>query len=125
MKLKHEKLTENILAAAFEVSNELGNGFLESVYERALLLALKEKGIHAESQIPLNVIFRNQRVGEFFADIVVENKIILELKAVKAIAPEHIAQVLNYLKATGLAVGFLLNFGNSRLEYRRFNNLYD
>lgn len=123
--MKYEKLTENILAAAFEVSNELGNGFLESVYERALLLALKEKGIFAESQMPLKVVFRNQLVGEFFADIVVENKIILELKAVKAIAPEHIAQVLNYLKATGLAVGFLLNFGNNRLEYRRFNNRYD
>ncbi|MEA1923253.1 MAG: GxxExxY protein [Pseudomonadota bacterium] len=123
--MKYEKLTESILAAAFEVSNELGNGFLETVYEKALLLTLKEKGIHVEAQKPLNVLFRNQVVGKFVADIIVESKVILELKAVKAIAPEHIAQVLNYIKATDLDVGFLLNFGKSRLEYRRFNNHFD
>lgn len=122
--MKYEKLTENILGASFEVCNDLGNGFLESVYEKALLIALRDKGIHAEVQVPLEVVFRNQVVGEFIADVIVESKILLELKAVKAIAPEHIAQVLNYLKATGLEVGLLLNFGSSRLEYRRFNNHY-
>ena len=123
--MKYEELTSEILNACFEVSNELGRGFLESVYEKALLLALREKGLSAQSQVPLNVNFRGQCVGTFFADIVVENKVLLELKAVKAIAPEHIAQILNYLKATGMEVGLLINFSSTKLEYRRFNNRFE
>lgn len=118
----HEELTEKILKVCFEVRNELGSGFLESVYQNALLIALKEAGLKAESQTPLKVMFRGQIVGEFFPDIVVEDSVLLELKAVKALAPEHLAQVMNYLKATGIEVGFLVNFGNPRLEYRRFGN---
>ena len=120
----HEGLTEKILKACFEVSNELGCGFLESVYLKAVMIVLSEAGLKAESQSPLNVKFRGQSVGDFFADIIVEDTILLELKAVKALAPEHLAQVMNYLKATGIEVGFLINFGTSKLEYRRFGNRF-
>jgi GxxExxY protein len=115
-------LTSRILQASFEVSNELGCGFLESVYEKSLIIALREKGLNIESQVPLQVKFRGQLVGEFTPDIVVEKSVLLELKTVKKIAPEHIAQVLNYLKITGMPIGMLLNFGNTKLDYRRFNN---
>jgi GxxExxY protein len=117
-----DDLTAKILGACFEVINELGSGFLESVYEKALLIALQERGLKAVSQTPVSVRFRGQVVGEFFADILVEDSIILELKATKALAPEHLAQVINYLKATGLETGLLINFGNQKLEYRRLNN---
>ncbi|MDH3975468.1 MAG: GxxExxY protein [Deltaproteobacteria bacterium] len=117
----HKELTEKILEAAFEVSNELGSGFLESVYEKALTLSLKEKGLKAESQVPLKVMFRGISVGDFFADLLIEDVIIVELKAVKKLAPEHQAQLINYLKATSIHVGLLLNFGNPKLEYRRLH----
>jgi GxxExxY protein len=118
----HQKLTEIILGTCFEVMNELGGGFLESVYEKALLIALRDKRVAAQSQVPLSVLFRGEKVGEFFADIVVEGKVIIELKTAKAIAPEHQAQIINYLKATGMEVGLLVNFGPTKLEYRRFHN---
>jgi GxxExxY protein len=116
----HEELTEIILAACFEVSNELGAGFLESVYEKALLIALKDKGLVAQSQTPLRVTFRNQTVGDFIADIVVGNKVLIELKAVKNLTLEHQAQIINYLRATKIEIGLLINFGNAKLEFRRF-----
>ncbi len=116
----YEKLTGKILKACFEVSNELGAGFLESVYEKALLIALNDLGLEAKSQVPLKVMFRDCSVGEFFADTLVEDKIILELKAIQKIAPEHKAQLINYLKATGIEVGLLINFGKPKLEYSRF-----
>lgn len=121
MRLAHEALTEKILEACFDVINELGAGFLESVYEKALLFALREKGLKAESQVPLNVKFRDNLVGEFYADILVEGAVILELKAVTSLASEHKAQLINYLKATGIEVGLLVNFGNPKLEYRRLH----
>lgn len=117
-----DEITEKILGACFEVIKELGSGFLESVYAKALLIALREKGLKAASQAPISVFFRNQIVGEFFADILVEDKILVELKAVKTLAPEHLAQIINYLNATGLETGLLVNFGNQKLEYRRLNN---
>jgi len=117
-----EELSEQVIGACFEVSNELGIGFLESVYEKALLIALRDRGLKAESQVAVRVSFRNQAVGEFFADIVIEDQIIIELKAVRGLAVEHVAQVLNYLRATGKEVGLLVNFGTKKLEYRRFNN---
>ena len=120
----HEELTENTIKACFEVSNELGCGFLESVYLKALLIALAQSGLRVQAQKPLSVMFRGQIVGDFFADIIVEDTILLELKAVKALAPEHLAQVMNYLKATGIEVGFLINFGTPKLEYRRFGNRF-
>jgi GxxExxY protein len=116
------ELTESILGACFEVMNELGGGFIESVYQKALLIALRDRGLSAQSQVPLSVIFRGEKVGEFFTDILVEGKVILELKAAKALAPEHQAQLINYLKATGMEVGLLVNFGPTKLEYRRFQN---
>src|SRR5437763_11663533 len=118
MGLIHYGLTEAILQACFEVLNELGAGFLESVYEKALLLALQQKGIRAAPQVPLSVLFRGSVVGEFYADILVEDKVMLELKAVHALTPEHQAQLINYLKATRIEVGLLLNFGHPKLEYR-------
>jgi GxxExxY protein len=121
MGLLHYELTDAILQACFDVLNELGAGFLESVYEKALLLALKQKGLRATSQVPLSVLFRGSVVGEFYADLLVEEKVMLELKAVHALTPEHQAQLINYLKATGIEVGLLLNFGHPKLEYRRLH----
>lgn len=118
--LKHEQITKSVIGCAFEVINELGAGFLESVYEKALLLVLRQKGLSAISQYPVKVMFRGECVGDFYADIFVEAKVIVELKAVKAIAPEHQAQIINYLNATGVEVGLLINFGNPKLEYKRF-----
>ena len=118
--LKHEDITKSVIGCAFEVINELGAGFLESVYEKALLLALRQKGLLAIAQHPVKVLFRSECVGDFYADIFVEDKVIIELKAVKVIAPEHQAQIINYLNATGIEVGLLINFGNPKLEYKRF-----
>ena len=118
--LQYGEITEKIIGCAFEVIKELGAGFLESVYEKALTIALREKGLRVQCQQPLNVHFRQQVVGEFYADLVVEGKVIVELKAVKAIAPEHQAQIINYLKATGIEVGLLINFGSPKIEYKRF-----
>jgi len=118
----HEELTGKILETSFGVIRELGAGFLEGVYQNALLIALRQKGIQAEARVPLLVRFRGQVVGEYFADLLVDGKVIVELKAVKALAPEHQAQLINYLKATGIEVGLLINFGRPKLEYRRLHN---
>ena len=119
-KLVHAKLTRSIIGCAFEVINELGNGFLESVYEKAMMVSLSDAGLSAQSQKPLEVRFREKPVGEFYADLLVEEKVIVELKTVKALAPEHEAQIINYLHATGIKVGLLINFGNPKLEFKRF-----
>jgi GxxExxY protein len=117
--MEHEDITEHILVASFEVMNEIGQGFLESVYERSLLIVLRSRGLKVESQFPIAVMFRNQVVGEFYADLLVEDKVIVELKATKALAPEHQAQVINYLNATRIEVGLLINFGTRKIDYRR------
>ena len=117
----YDELTKKILEACFEVSKELGSGFLESVYEKALLVALRQKGLSAASQVKLQVKFRGVIVGDFFADILVDNKVLLELKAVSRILSEHKAQTINYLKATGIEVGLLINFGNPKIEYIRLH----
>ena len=119
MAMLYEELTGKILEACFEVNNELGAGFLESVYEKALAIALRQKGLIVETQVPLTVRFRGENVGEFFADIIVEGKVMVELKAVKGLAAEHQAQLINYLKATGVEVGLLVNFGRPEVEYKR------
>ena len=113
-------MTRQIIGCAFEVINDLGSGFLESVYEKAMMIALLDKGISVESQKPIAVRFRGRPVGNFYADLLVEGSVIVELKAVKALAPEHQAQVINYLNATGINVGLLINFGNPRLGFKRF-----
>ena len=116
----HAGLTRSIIGCAFEVINELGSGFLESVYEKAMMVALSDAGFSFEVQKPIGVRFRGKPVGDFYTDILVEGKVIVELKVVKALAPEHEAQVINYLNATGVEVGLLINFGNPRLEFKRF-----
>lgn len=121
----HEDLTGKILEGCFEVSKELGTGFIESVYEKALIVALSQKGLKIENQVPLKVKFRGVIVGNFYADLLVEDKVIIGLKAVNTLINEHFAQILNYLKATEIEVGLIVNFGKSKLEYRRFNNRFN
>jgi GxxExxY protein len=104
------------------VSNELGSGFLESVYQNALMIALKEKGFNVQAQALLSVQFRGQEIGQFYADILVEDKVLIEIKAVNALAGEHQSQVINYLKGTGKEIGLLVNFGRSKMEYKRLYN---
>ena len=117
--MQYETITGAIIGCAFEVINELGAGFIESVYEKALFLALRQKGISVHAQCPMNVIFRDVHIASFTADMIVADHVLVELKAVKTLAPEHAAQVINYLNASGIEVGLLINFGNPRLEYRR------
>jgi len=116
---KYKAITDKILKGFYEVYNELGFGFLESVYENALFIALNDYGLQVKQQFPIQVKFRSKVVGEFRADLLVEEKITLELKAVKHIVPEHQAQMINYLKATDIEVGLLLNFGE-KPEFKRF-----
>jgi len=119
LQLVDEALTERIIGAVIEVSNELGAGFLESVYQKALLIALAERGLKAQAQVPLEVHFHGQMVGQFYADILVENRVLIEIKAAKALTDEHKAQLINYLRATGIKVGLLVNFGKPKAEWRR------
>jgi GxxExxY protein len=116
--LKHGELTRRVIGVFFAVYNELGPGFLESVYEHAMEIALKEAGIVATRQLPLQVHFRGHVVGEFRADMVVESTLVLELKAMRAIAAEHESQMLNYLRATDFEIGLIMNFG-PKPEFRR------
>jgi GxxExxY protein len=116
-----EELTGTILEACFEVANELGHGFLESIYAKALGIVLRQKGLSVQSEIHLQVMFRGQPVGEFCADLLVEKQVLVELKAVRALLPEHQAQVINYLKATGIEVGLLVNFGTPKIEFKRLH----
>lgn len=109
--LKHAALTELITGVFFNVYNELGFGFLESVYRKALHMALVEKGLKVETEVAVPVFFRGVNVGDFRADLVVNGCILLELKTAEAIVVAHEAQLLNYLRATSLEVGLILNFG--------------
>jgi GxxExxY protein len=116
--LKHQELTEKIIGVFFDVYNELGHGFLESVYEQALAIALTDAGIKVQQQLPVAVWFRTRRVGDFKADMLADVKVLLELKAARTIDLAHEKQLLNYLRATDFEVGLLLNFGN-KPEFRR------
>jgi len=118
----YDNLTELIISCAFKVSNRLGCGFLEKVYKNALLIELTKVGLRIDSQKPINVFYDGQIIGEYFADIVVENEIILELKAVRALENMHFAQCQNYLKATGMKLGLLINFGEEKVKVRRVVN---
>ncbi|BCR05272.1 hypothetical protein DESUT3_23410 [Desulfuromonas versatilis] len=111
MELKEYDLTNLIICCFYNVYGQLGYGFLEKVYENALGLELAAKDLKAVAQSPIIVSYNGQVVGEYFADLVVEDKVIVEIKAVKTLLPEHEAQLLNYLKATDVEVGLLLNFG--------------
>ena len=116
--LKHSSLTESIIGTFFEVYNELGHGFLESVYENSLAIALREKGFEVYQQIAIPVHFRGKLVGDFVADMIIDRTVLLELKSARTIDPAHVAQLLNYLKATEIEVGLLLNFGH-KPEFKR------
>ena len=108
---KHQELTQAIIQVFYEVYNELGHGFLESVYQEAMAIALTQEGIRATPRHALPVWFRGQQVGDFRADLLVNDAVIVELKAVRALEPVHEAQLLNYLRASSIEVGLLLNFG--------------
>ncbi|HPR17476.1 MAG TPA: GxxExxY protein [Candidatus Cloacimonadota bacterium] len=110
--LKHGGLSSDIIQCFYEVYNELGRGYLESVYQNALMVRFQERFIPAEKEKKIDVYFHEQIVGKFRADIIVDDRIILEIKAVKAITEEHEAQLLNYLRATRIEVGLILNFGD-------------
>ena len=118
--MKKGDLTYNIRGAIFEVNRVLGYGILEKVYENALMAELQDRGIKAESQVPISVHYKNRVVGEYIADIVVEGEVILELKAVESLQKVHEAQLLNYLKETEYKLGFLANFTHPKAEIKRF-----
>ncbi len=111
-------LTDKIIKCFYSVYDELGSGFLESVYERSLMIEFNNNGLNAHNQKSLDVYYKNQLVGDFKADIIVEDKIIIEIKAVAKLTPQHEAQLINYLKATGVKLGLLVNFGE-KLEFKR------
>ena len=121
-KMLHHDLTEKIIGVFYDVYNELGHGFLESVYETAMVIALREKRILVETQVEIPVWFRGYRIGNFFADLLIEGVVIVELKAVRSIDSAHEAQLLHYLRATEIELGLLLNFG-VRPEIKR--KIYD
>ena len=107
----HKEITSKIISAFYAVYNTLGYGFLEKVYENALVIELEKRGLTIEQQLPIQVYYEGKVVGEYFADLLVNDKVIVELKAVKEIIDAHEAQLVNYLKATNIEVGLLLNFG--------------
>ena len=115
----HEELTEKIIRGSFAVSNMLGCGFLEKVYENALVVELRRMGLRVAQQAPVRVVYAEQTVGEYVADVIVEGAVLVEIKATVEDHPIYVAQTLNYLKATRLPVGLLINFGQPRLQYRR------
>jgi GxxExxY protein len=115
-----DDLTYKIRGAIFEVNSVLGHGFLEKIYENALMVELKKKKVKAENQVPINVKYKGEVVGEYFADIVVENQVIIELKSIDSLQKVHEAQLLNYLKATGSKIGLLVNFTHPKAEIKRF-----
>jgi len=115
-----DDLTYKINGAIFEVNKVLGAGFLEKVYENALLVELRNIGLKCKAQVPIEIIYKDELVGEYFADIVVEDLVILELKAVESLQKIHEAQLLNYLKATKFKIGLLINFTYPKAEIKRF-----
>ena len=125
MKLLHEEITEKIIKSYFKVYNTLGYGFLEKVYENALAIELRKNGLEVICQYPISVLYESEIVGDYYADIIVNNIVIIELKATKEISDDNECQLINYLKATNIELGLLMNFGKEA-EYRRkiFMNKY-
>ena len=115
----HKELTYKVIGCAMEVHRELGYGFLEKVYENSLMTLLEQEGIMSRQQHPVPVHFKDKIVGEYFADIIIEDKLIIEIKTVEKIINVHYAQLLNYLKATRIRLGLLINFAPRKLEYER------
>ncbi len=117
--IEYKELTEKIIGCAYRVYNKMGFGFLESVYEKCLLIELHKAGLNVESQKPLTVFYENEIVGQFVVDIIVNDTVILELKSVRRIINAHEVQLVNYLVATGKPVGLILNFGERKVEVTR------
>jgi GxxExxY protein len=124
-KLPHYELTGTIMQCCFEVMKELGPGFLERIYKNALLIAMKQKGLQVEVEQPFEVIFREKVIGRYSADLVVEKAVIVELKCCESLIREHQAQLFNYLKASGIPVGLLVNFRRWKLEWKRLQSQDD
>ncbi len=123
MKYKHSDLTAIIIECFYKVYNTLGYGFLEKVYENALLIELRKIGLSCKSQEPIRVYYSKQQVGKYYADIVVENKVVVELKAVEYVIEAHEVQLINYLRATNIEIGLLLNFGKKpSIKRKIFSN---
>ncbi len=118
MGLEQENITEAIIGAAFDVHNELGYGFLEKVYQNAMLIAIKERGLAAEPEVAIQVYYKNSLVGDYRADLVVEG-VIVELKVAAKYNPQDESQLLNELKATRSRIGLLINFGREKVEFKR------
>jgi GxxExxY protein len=119
----HKEITEKIISAFFKVYNTLGFGFLEKVYEKALKIELESISLKTKNQFPINVYYKGNNVGDYFADLIVDDKVIVELKAVDILCKEHECQLLNYLKATEYEVGLLLNFGKQpEIKRKIFTN---
>ena len=117
--MDYSDLTEKIIGCAYRVHNVLGSGFLESVYEKSLIIEIGKSGLSVEAQKSIDVYYDDHVVGSFFADIIVANTIIVELKAIRALSPVHEVQLVNYLAATKLPVGLLVNFGEFKVEIKR------
>ena len=121
--MKYKELTEKIIEIFYRVYNKLGYGFLEKVYENAMMIEFGKEGISATPQSQIKVIYEERVIGEYFADILVDEKVIVEIKASRSLALEHEAQLLNYLKATNIEVGLLLNFGpKPEIKRKIFDN---
>ena len=120
--MNDDKLTHKIIGAAYKVHNQLGAGFLEKVYENTLRLELNKQGLAVEQQVPIAVYYENEIVGDYYADLWVEKRIIVEIKAIRSLAKEHEVQLVNYLAAIGLDTGLLLNFGPSVQVKRKFRH---
>jgi len=117
--MKHAGITDQIIKAAFRVHNELGFGFLERVYQNAMVVELRKTGLQVDKEVATDVYYQDELVGQYYADLIVEQSVILELKSVAALTKIHEVQLVNYLKATGLEVGLLINFGHSVLIKRK------
>ena len=122
--MEEEDLTKTIIGCAMQVHSTLGPGYLEAVYERALAHELGKAGVAVTCQMPLRVLYDGVVVGDYIADMLVEGRVILEVKAVQALTPAHEAQLVNYLTATGIEIGLLLNFGATSLQVRRKYRTY-
>jgi GxxExxY protein len=123
--LKYSDLTDRIIKCYYTVYNKLGHGFLEKVYENSLLIELRKAGMNCQKQVAIDVFYDVQKVGEYYADIIVEDKVILELKAAETLCDEHECQLTNYLRATKIEVGLLLIFGKTpQIKRKVFNNEY-
>lgn len=120
--LLYKDITEKIISSAYEVHRLLGNGYLEKVYENSLIKELEYKNLRCQQQIPLEVYYKDYVVGNYIADIIVEDKIILEIKAISGIEEQHFSQLLNYLKATRKRLGLIINFGANNVEIKRIIN---